>query len=644
MSPINDYFFGPYTTPQEHRLRAVVRNGVEHASVLRPNDPNPGEPTELAILTDATLPIDHIAVYFTVDGADPRGARGQATSGHSVAATLDAEPEGVVGETAVRHWTATIPGQPDGVLVRYRIDAWSSTDAALRWGADTIDPLAAETPGGREFAYHVDHRTAPDWTRDAIVYHIFVDRFASAYGQPRMREPGSVTGFYGGTIRGITEKLDYIASLGATCVWLSPVMDSPTYHGYNPTSFYDVSPRYGTNADLIEFIEAAHARGMRVMLDFIANHTSDLHPEFVAQRASPPAADAAWYTFSPALTSGYLAYYGVADMPVLRTDQPQVREYLIDAARHWLTAFGADGLRLDNVSGPTHAFWTIFQEGVKATHPDALTLGEISGDLNDIASYGGRLDACMDFPLARITRQVFAQRVATLDELLTTMEAQDSHYPALMERAHLLDNHDMHRFLWLAENDTRRLKLALTFLLTTPGTPIIYYGAEVGLSQRAGPDSQDVFARDPMPWGAAQQLDVLDYTRWLIGQRKQATSLRRGSLARVPVVVSAGEPRQVGAYVRAIEDEVTVVIFNNGETPADYSIDHQLVAQYPQAGSTQPAVTLLSPEGVIPLTVDVASGLAGTLPALSAVVATWRHSHAKRDPHHNIGEEVTVIL
>jgi glycosidase len=211
-----------------------------------------------------------------------------------------------------------------------------------------------------------------------------------------------------------------------------------------------------------------------------------------------------------------------------------------------------------------------------------------------------------------------------------------------MERAHLLDNHDMHRFLWLAENDTRRLKLALTFLLTTPGTPIIYYGAEVGLSQRAGPDSQDVYARDPMPWGAAQQLDVLDYTRWLIGQRKQSPSLRRGSFARVPVVVSAGEVEQVGAYIRAFEDEVTVVIFNNGETPADYSIDRQLVAQYTQAGSTQPAVTLLSPEGVIPQTVDVASGLTGTLHALSAAVVTWRPAHAKRGSSHNIGEEVTV--
>ena len=626
MMSVIDYFFSPHATPQQRRLRCVARNGVQHASEISPRDPAPGQPITLHIITDAALPIAHVAAYYTSDGAGPAGACGVATAGAVALAEREPGEPSLEGETRIYRWRAIIPAQPDGVLVRYRIDAWSD-GAAQRWQADALDPSAAPTPAGREFAYHVDQRQPPAWTRDAIIYHIFVDRFAAASDQPPLPTRRELTEFFGGSIRGITEKLDYLADLGVNCLWLSPVMESPTYHGYNPSSYHSVSPRYGTNDDLRALIAAAHARGMRVLLDFVANHTSNEHPAFIAARNDESAPTRQWYDFDLGYRSGYRTFYDVADMPVLQTSAEPVRRYLIDAARHWLTDLGADGLRLDNVSGPTHAFWTFFQEGVKAANAEALTLGEISGDMDDIASYAGRLDACMDFPLARMIRQTFALREATLDALLTMLTAHEAAFPASLGRARLLDNHDMHRFMWLAHNDTRRLTLALAFLLAIPGTPIIYYGAEVGLSQRDGPHGKDAYAREPMLWGADQQADVLARARWLIHRRIELESLRRGRLERVPLASEADEPAQVGALARWTDAEATVVIFNNGEQPARFALERERLAFMGEEGwagvqSGQGASAwLLSPDDLSALETP---SWAGTLPPLSAMLIVLR--------------------
>ncbi|HEX9037563.1 MAG TPA: alpha-amylase family glycosyl hydrolase [Ktedonobacterales bacterium] len=621
MATAFDYFFGPYVTPQEQRLRAVSLNGVAHASEIAPGDPAPGQPVTLSIITDADLPIDRVAVYFTTDGSDPGGALGTPTSGQVALASTAAGASGQVGPTRVRRWQATLPGQPDGALVRYRIDAWSAADTSRRWLADAIDPLGAPAPApaGREFAYHVDRRAAPDWVHDAIVYHVFVDRFAVAHDQPPMREDAGLAEFHGGTLRGVAEKLDYIASLGVNCLWLSPVMASPTYHGYNPSDYENVAQRYGSNDDLRALIAAAHARGIRVLLDFVANHTSNEHPAFLAARqgTTPEARD--WYTFGSEYRNGYLTFFDVEGMPVLKTDSSAVRGYLIDAARHWLTDFNADGLRLDNVSGPAHAFWTHFQEGVKQTHPDALTLGEITGAMTDISTYDGRLDSSMDFPLTREIRRVFALREAPLDELLRSLAAHDARLPALMAPARLLDNHDMHRFLWLAENDTRRLKLALAFLLSMTGFPVLYYGTEAGLSQRAGPPGQDSFAREPMLWGARQQVDVLDRTRWLIAQRAERVSLRRGLMASVSMERAGDAPEQLGALARWRDREATILVINNAESPALFTIE---TARLPFAVRPDARISghALAPDGLGPLTGLTSSRLEGALGPLSAAI------------------------
>jgi cyclomaltodextrinase / maltogenic alpha-amylase / neopullulanase len=400
-----------------------------------------------------------------------------------------AEPGEKVYDTGMditlQHWQAVIPGQPSATLVRYRADGWSLRYPQMYWYADNMDPLTIPSQHRHLFAYHVGRWPMLEWWDDAVIYQVFVDRFSTASNEPALRDPDTtpITGFFGGTLRGIIEKLDYIQALGVNCIWLSPIFESPTSHGYNPSDHYHVAKRFGTNDMLRQLIDEAHQRGIRVILDFVTNHTSDKHPLFLYAQANRESLTTHWYSFDYWLPHGYRSFHSVEGMPELVTEDLHVQQYLVDAALYWLDNFGVDGFRLDYVPGPTRAFWTVFQREIKQRFPQALTLGEITAPLSEIAAYAGRLDAFMDFPLARMLRRVFGYRKAPLVELLAFLDESAPHLPPRMGRATLLDNHDMHRFLWLACGNTAQLKLAAVCHMTLEGTPLIYYGTEVGLSQ-----------------------------------------------------------------------------------------------------------------------------------------------------------------
>lgn len=523
------------------------------------------------------MSLDHVAVYYTTDGAEPRGACGQSPVQTVLARPSHIARDAISGLRA-RHWQATLPGQPEGTLVRYRAQGWRARDQHRCWQADgATDPEDIPSPGGQLFAYAVDRRRPPAWLADAIIYHIFVDRFASGAAEPAMHDPGAVTGIFGGTLRGVLEHLDYIAALGANCIWLSPVTESPTAHGYNPSDYYHVARRLGTNKTLMTLIRSAHQRNIRVVLDFVANHTSDQHPLFQQARAPSPRPNPAanWYAFGPRWPHGYATFARQPDMPVLNTQRAEVQRYLSQVALHWLGEFGADGLRLDDVPGPSHAFWTQFQSTLKQSYPDAVTLGEIMAPPSEIASYAGRMDAFLDFPLCEMLRRVFAKREAPLDALLTFLSARRMHLPSAMDHATFLDNHDMNRFVWLAGENRNRLKLAAACHLTLEGTPIVYYGTEVGLSQRDDARKEFFNARAPMLWGTRQDQALLAHYQRLIALRAAHPALRRGAWARVPIGATRATRAtrlQVGGYVRWLSGECLLVALNNTPRPVSAAL------------------------------------------------------------------------
>lgn len=565
MPQVTDYFFAPFVTPHERRRRVFIEaGGLEHSNQIVPRDPMPEQPVTVHCHTKSSDCIESVAVYYTTDSSEPQGEYGTSANGAVVAAQIVGIEQDLETGIELTCWEAVIPAQVDGTWVYYRIDAWKTDEPNKHIFADSIDPLGHAPDHGRLFSYHVDTMDYPKQALDMIIYHIFVDRFASAYDEPVLQNPGSLLDFFGGTLNGIVEKLDYLADLGVNCIWLSPICESPTYHGYNPSSYTRISARYGGNSALIRLIEAAHRRGIRIMMDFVANHTSDDHPIFQEAVQNPANSSRQWYSFGEEWPpNGYLSFFNVANMPQLRTDLPSVRRYLFDAVREWVGDWGVDAVRLDYVAGPSEDFWLHFQAEVKAVNPGAITLGEITGDFAEIDRYEGRLDGFMDFPLTKMLRQVFAQDQHTVAELVDYLIRRYNSLPVHMFGATSLDNHDMHRFLWLAMNDPARLALAAFCQMTLPGAPIIYYGTEVGLSQIDGPYGQDVYARMPMLWGEAQDSTLHALYSALIHLRTQYISLRRGSLQPLGVAL---ETDTVSGYRRIFQNEQAIVVINTGET------------------------------------------------------------------------------
>ncbi len=426
---------------------------------------------------------------------------------------------------------------------RYKIKV--NTTSGNLWASDS-DPRA----GGQEFAFGAEP-DPPDWANDAVIYQLMVDRFARTDGP--LPAPGSSTALYGGTLDGVREHLDHITNLGCNTLWLTPIHQTRTHHGYDHEDFYKVEDRYGGEAALKRLIDAAHRNGMRVLLDFVPNHTGRHHHLF--RDAVSQGGDAAAFFRFWQWPHYYRCFYDNITLPELDTGSRRVQRYLVDAARYWVTEYGADGVRCDHVAGADPAFWIELRRGLRELKPDALILGEATGHFDWLARYAGRLDAIFDFDFAYMVRKTFARGHMDAAAFARWMDAHDDALPGLA-LATLLDNHDMNRFLWMAGGDVRRLKLAATLLMTLPGTPVIYYGTEVGLTQRHDAVNENAEARLPMLWGPDQDHDLFRFFRNLGSLRRDSAALRRGS--RKTLHADAHEL----VYERVLGEERMVVTLN----------------------------------------------------------------------------------
>ena len=275
----SDFIFGTLATDDLRlaQLQAAAA-GVRHGSDIDPRDPGPGEPVRVRVTLGPRVQADRVTCYYTIDGSDPAGERGEPTTGLAVACERTNVEWDTLLWAYLETWIGTIPAQPTGTLVRYRIEAWSSSGAASAWASEVAGMVAGERPPEvaedealrlgvdapplwpvkrrGSYAYSVDDERIPDWLRDAVIYHVFIDRFATGGDRP-FDEPPTLGGFFGGTLRGVIERLDHVIGLGATCLWLSPLFPSPSHHGYDTTDYTAVEPRLGTEEDLRELIDLA---------------------------------------------------------------------------------------------------------------------------------------------------------------------------------------------------------------------------------------------------------------------------------------------------------------------------------------------------------------------------------------------------
>ena len=541
---MKDFIFGTLATEAlRYRHVRTRRAGVSHSQSREPRDPLPGQPIGLELSVGPDHPCKRAWVYWTNDGTDPSGSAGVASHGN-VALMEIAELEwDTVLWGYIQRYRAILPGQAAGTVLRYYLSVI---------GLDDKEILADQ---GCMYAFLVDNDPAPGWAKDAIIYQIFVDRFNPGKGREWL-QPAAPSGFYGGTIRGITEKLDYLSDLGVDVLWLTPIFPSPSHHGYDATDLFEIEPRLGTKADLRALLDEAHKSGMRILLDLVPNHVSNQHPTFQAALADKHSPYASWFTFTH-WPDQYQSFFDVPELPQLNLRVPGARQHMLDAAVYWLE-FGADGYRVDYALGPTPDFWADFRRVTRQAQPECWTFGEVVEPPESQINFEGQLDGCLDFNLLEAFRMAFAYHTWDGSQFASYLLRHEAYFPENFSRPSFLDNHDMNRFLWAAGGDVRRLRLAALCQFTLAGAPIIYYGTEVGLSQlrdvRQGELGLPEESRLPMLWGKAQDQDLLGYYRSLIKMRNQHAALSHAKVSLIRAV------KEVVVYRKTGGDDLVIAL------------------------------------------------------------------------------------
>ena len=513
--------------------------GIKHLHQLSPRHPKPNQPTTVHVSTSGGIAYDSVQCWMTADGEE------------TIFKLVPSEPRWNTLEWQyVQQWQGYIPPQPNRTTVRYKIGG--RVVGSDRW--IFADNQARVLSKATEFAISVDNYEMPTWVRDAVIYHIFLDRFYPGDGVP-WKKPINLSGFFGGTLHGAIQKLDYIQSLGCNAIWLSPLFASPTHHGYDVTDYYTVEPRFGTNAELIELIDKAHQRDIRVILDFVANHWSNHHPTFQAAQRERDSEYRAWYTWQR-WPDEYTSFFGVKGMPQLNLKHKPTSDYLLDCAQHWLRK-GVDGYRLDYAPGPPHTFWADFRQACKAVNPDAFLFGEVVSHSEVIASYMPHFDGCLDFLLVDALRRTFVLETSTLLEFEAFLGAHEAYFSLDFSLPAFLDNHDMTRILYLAREDKAKVRLAALVLFTLSAPPVIYNGTEVGVSQQ-NPLGRFEEARLPMPWGDEADREMLAYFQRLGELRRQFSVISSGKREVVHLDIQKG----TYAYVQTSESRTILIALN----------------------------------------------------------------------------------
>ncbi len=486
---------------------------------------------------------------------------------------------------------------------------WLNSSAAPAENVDLILRDSRDTTTIR-FPLLTRNESVGGWegfNQDDVIYLIMPDRFAD--GDLKNDQPADSNGTYdraqpkayhGGDLRGIRDHLAYFRSLGVNTLWLTPIWKNANsdYHGYHVVDFYAVDERMGSLEDYQNLISAAHKLGMKVLIDYVVNHTGPDHPwvkqppsptwfHGTAEHHLPPVYDFSALTdphATPLEKQGTLEGWFVNTLPDLNTDDPLVSQYLLDNAIWWTESSHLDGFRLDTFPYSSRHFWSEWLPKLYQVYPKVNSLGEVSDHDVTITSFftGGRsqfdgidsrVSTIFDYPLYYALRDVVlhGKPVKNIIDVLQ----RDWLYAHPESLVTFIGNHDTSRFAGEPDSSAAKLKAAFSLLLTLRGIPQIYYGDEIGMKGGDDPDNRrdfpGGFPGDPRDAFAATgrtsgEQEIFSHVQQLLRLRSKHPALRSGGQFHV------SWDGTYYAFVRETSEEKLLVVFNNAPASREISL------------------------------------------------------------------------
>jgi glycosidase len=540
---------------------------------VMPHVPPPSSPTSTRVrLTLEAAPDAHPEAFFT----DPRREHGW-----RVVLSWD--------DTA-NLWHADILLPQEPTVLTYRFVLRDGSTIRERHQVEGEIEMRYGEWEERDFqiAVYDPNDTPPAWLPGTVFYQIFPDRFAQ--GDPANihkgaeysrnpiylswddtpEHPSKGRDFFGGDLRGVIGKLDYLADLGVTCIYFTPIFASPSNHRYDAIDYTLIDPRLGTEDDLRELISEADKRGVRILLDGVFNHCSDDSIYFKEAQRSKESPYYRWFDFVhwPDRWVGWLGIrhrlttLGIKTMPEF-VECPEVEEFFFGEggiALRWLS-FGTAGWRTDVTPWITDEFWRRFRRAVRRAYPDAYLVAE---DWENVPHrlVGDSFDATMNYRFGYSVLG-FASGKLTPAELDDRLETRRRDTPPLAFHAqmNLLGSHDTARLLTRLEGSKERVVFATALQLAYPGAPMIYYGDEAGIE---GDYAES--GRRPYPWGR-EDPKLLSFYRTAINARRGSPALSKGDVSTAWVDEGGGY-----GFLRTHAGERVLALFNNSNTPLEAAI------------------------------------------------------------------------
>lgn len=556
--------------------------------------------------------IDSAALFH--DSTDPayRDPGGAVTAGTVVTLRLKTAPDDVT-TVDVRLWNSRTESEELVPMSKVAADLWeakvtTASEATAYWYRFNVrdgiaksfytddDALDAGVGEARGFETDDDYSLVaydpefkvPDWIADGVVYQIFPDRFNN--GDPTNDKPAGTffyggttqarawgdkpTGgddFFGGDLKGVIDKLDYLQSLGVTAIWFNPIFKAPSNHRYDTTDYTQIEPSLGTLDTFRELVTEANERNIKIILDGVFNHASsdsiyfDKFSQYDSQGAfeSKDSEYFDWFTFS-VWPDKYTSWFNIDTLPAY-TENDEVRNYFFNGENSIVSRWTKEGAnwRLDAAEQKSHSFWRDARTAIKTANPQAVIIGEFWENSAPWLA-GDQWDGTMNYRFKNAVLSWLSGPLPDVEKTVNELAVLREQYPpqALMSSMNLVGSHDTPRALTEARGDKNLLMLMALMQFTSLGMPTIYYGDEAGLEGNRDPDDRRTY-----PWGAEDQ-NLIEYYKMLSATRHEWSALRTGEY----IDVAYDKEKDFYAYARRDESGYALVVINHSKNDLELDL------------------------------------------------------------------------